>query len=958
MPKVSVIIPVYNTEKYLRECLDSVVNQTLKDIEIICVDDGSTDGSLAILNEYAQEDERIIILKNKGIGAGGARNTGLDISTGEYLSFLDSDDIFEHELLEKLYNKILYANADIAICDADKFDSDGNKYHLEMLKIEKLPNKEVFNKIDIPKDIYNITLPASWNKLYRRKFIESKAIKFQELTSCNDVAFGYLALTFANAITVCPEVLVHYRKSELSITATRSRCSQNILYAYKMIKERLCEENLDEFISVLDKRMYSHIKYELSLCNENEQKKFTEIFKSLLPSEYKGFIEGEHIPVFISCDDSYAVAAAVCMYSILNNTKSYIDFIILSCSLSVKNYNKICKSIRKFKNYSIQLVNMNSYDLDKFPTIDRFGASCYARYFIPEIFKQYSKVIYTDADVIFKDDIKKYFEINMDGYGLAASSCELGKKRLKTDKYNYDIRKKNFDIEINHEYFSNGNLIIDCDYWRKHNMIAKLMEVTNKLEKQLIAPDLDVMNYCFQNNYKLLDYKYCVCVHRYGLTDGNLEMENAFKNPFIIHYSGNKKPWVSMDVAFFDDFWYFLKKTPFLWSSDVLKKYLLSKLKTVFSIKNVDVHKVVTILGLKLKFKSKKLVERKRINILETQLQNAKKDINRLLQNNKNSQLEFEAKWQRLETKIDQLKVENMSLQQVIEKLMLKDKALQQIVEKLKDDCIEDFAKLSEITMLKTKYHWNDIKVPQIKNNEETIQELINSNKSLIRFGDGEFSLMEGIKIVFQDVNQKLVDYLKEIFAFNHENLLIGIFEPYYDFPINLNKMSKRFVLNWLPKWHYIAEKYYNMSKVYYSTHISQAYPVFQEYDFDRHYNNLKMIWDDKAITIICGDRVFNNIEYNIFENAKDVQYIYGPTSNAFDKFDDLMQELDKIDRSRMLIFAIGPCGKALAYEMFKKGYRVLDLGHLVKDYDFYRKLLEMTKEEFDAARSKFFGKD
>ena len=103
--KVSVILPVYNASDYLHQCMDSIVGQTLKDIEIICVDDGSTDNSLDILKEYEQKDKRVKVIQQKNAGAGAARNNGLSIATGEYLSFLDSDDFFEPDMLEKAYEK-------------------------------------------------------------------------------------------------------------------------------------------------------------------------------------------------------------------------------------------------------------------------------------------------------------------------------------------------------------------------------------------------------------------------------------------------------------------------------------------------------------------------------------------------------------------------------------------------------------------------------------------------------------------------------------------------------------------------------------------------------------------------------------------------------------------------------------------------------------------------------------
>lgn len=113
--KVSVIIPVYNSEIYLKECLDSVVNQTLQNIEIICIDDGSTDASMDILHEYARKDERFKILEQKHLGGGAARNLGLKEAAGEYFSFLDSDDYFELDMLEKIYLRCSEKKADIGV---------------------------------------------------------------------------------------------------------------------------------------------------------------------------------------------------------------------------------------------------------------------------------------------------------------------------------------------------------------------------------------------------------------------------------------------------------------------------------------------------------------------------------------------------------------------------------------------------------------------------------------------------------------------------------------------------------------------------------------------------------------------------------------------------------------------------------------------------------------------------
>lgn len=122
-PLISIITPVYNTEKYLSECLDSIFSQTIKDFELICVDDGSTDNSLNILNNYQNKHKNLKIISQKNGGPGVARNTGIDNALGKYICFWDSDDIFEPDALEKMYNQAEETKADISICRMQMFSS-------------------------------------------------------------------------------------------------------------------------------------------------------------------------------------------------------------------------------------------------------------------------------------------------------------------------------------------------------------------------------------------------------------------------------------------------------------------------------------------------------------------------------------------------------------------------------------------------------------------------------------------------------------------------------------------------------------------------------------------------------------------------------------------------------------------------------------------------------------------
>ena len=126
MPKISIIIPVYNADKYLEACLESIINQTMKDIEILCIDDGSTDNSPIILKKFANLDSRIKVLKQNNLGAAVARNKGIKIASGEYLLFLDADDYFDLRLCDIAYSTIKSVDADVALFGAYKYDETTN----------------------------------------------------------------------------------------------------------------------------------------------------------------------------------------------------------------------------------------------------------------------------------------------------------------------------------------------------------------------------------------------------------------------------------------------------------------------------------------------------------------------------------------------------------------------------------------------------------------------------------------------------------------------------------------------------------------------------------------------------------------------------------------------------------------------------------------------------------------
>lgn len=236
--KISVVMPVYNAHDYLRDSMDSIINQTLKEIEIICVDDGSTDDTLTILQEYAEKDKRVRVVSQENGGAGAARNNGMQYATGEYLSILDCDDFFEPTMLEESYNTAKEKELDIVVFGCDFYDNESQTYRPCSYSINKklLPAAEVFSAADVPKDVFKLFVGWSWDKLFRTEFVRENHLFFQEQRTTNDMLFVFNGLLRAKRIAVMEEVLAHHRRGVESLSVTREKswmCFYNALTALR-----------------------------------------------------------------------------------------------------------------------------------------------------------------------------------------------------------------------------------------------------------------------------------------------------------------------------------------------------------------------------------------------------------------------------------------------------------------------------------------------------------------------------------------------------------------------------------------------------------------------------------------------------------------------------------------------------------------------------------------------------
>ncbi|MCD7872821.1 MAG: glycosyltransferase [Clostridiales bacterium] len=247
--KVSVIIPIYNVEKYLRQTLESVASQTLKDIEIICVDDGSTDSSFEIVKEFAEKDNRFIPVAQKNGGAGAARNNGLRRAKGKYLSFLDSDDFFSENMLEEAYKKAEETKADFVVFQSDQYYEDTNEYKNVSwtLRYDEIPPYQPFSRRAMTDNIFKVFVGWAWDKLYNREWVLKNNLWFQEIRTSNDMVFVFSAVAVAKRIACVDKgkILVHQRRNnKSSLSNTREKSWDCFYKALIALRERLINEGI------------------------------------------------------------------------------------------------------------------------------------------------------------------------------------------------------------------------------------------------------------------------------------------------------------------------------------------------------------------------------------------------------------------------------------------------------------------------------------------------------------------------------------------------------------------------------------------------------------------------------------------------------------------------------------------------------------------------------------------
>lgn len=310
MPKVSIIVPVYNVEKYIDKCLSSLVNQTLNDIEIIIVNDGSIDNSEQIILKYKEKyPSKIVYLKKENGGLSDARNFGMPYAKGDYIAFLDSDDYVELDTYEKLYNRAIQTDADMVECDFYWEYSD-----------KKIHDTSANYKDE--SDMYANARVVAWNKLYKKDLIINSGIKFPKGLRYEDLEFFYKILPQLKKIELINEPLIHYVQRDNSITYVQN-------------------EKTADIFAILD-NIINYYKW-ISLYNEYNQE---------LEYMYVRILFGSSFKRMLNIKDK-ETRRKLLMDSYFNAFENFPDW----------KSNKILNSKKSLKNLYLKSINIYTYKL-------------------------------------------------------------------------------------------------------------------------------------------------------------------------------------------------------------------------------------------------------------------------------------------------------------------------------------------------------------------------------------------------------------------------------------------------------------------------------------------------------------------------------------------------------------------------------------------------------------------
>ena len=535
--KITVIVPVYNVEHYLDKCLDSVIKQTYKNIEIIVVNDGSTDNSGEICQEYAQKDNRIVYIEKENGGLSDARNAGLDQMTGSYVTFVDSDDWIEQDYVETLYQKITEYQADIAIGNYYSFDEERSVFLFHILGdsyYEKAhDNVSIFENLYENQEMRSFALISAWGKLYKARLFEQLRFDIGKLGED-----GYLN----QKVYLLSEKVIYLNKG---------------LYAYRIRKGSLSRiwtekwmhalvDAMSERITLLANMGYPLEKHlaiyrqmlEFSLANgqasglsDTATYKEFEMKRTLL-NQLSIQEQKEKKAIVLAANYSYVDQVLTTIKSICYHNRS-IRFYLINSDFPNEWIKQLNKRLEKFDSEIINC-RVTSEQISRYKT--DISYTVFLRYFVADFVKE-DKALYLDCDLVVTKNLDDLFATDIQDYPLAA------------------VRDFGGRAYFGREMFNAGVLLINNFLWKQENMTQKLIDLTNEWHDKVDQADQSILNMLFENRWLELDFDYNHIVIHKQFTDYRLPVGQDY--PGIIHYLSHRKPWKDLAAQTYRDVWWY-----------------------------------------------------------------------------------------------------------------------------------------------------------------------------------------------------------------------------------------------------------------------------------------------------------------------------------------------------------------------------------------------------------------
>ena len=641
----------------------------------------------------------------------------------------------------------------------------------------------------------------------------------------------------------------------------------------------------------------------------------------------------DRIAIVLIADQAYTEQLTVTMKSIMYHNKS-VDFYIINQGIMPDWFRKMRRMVR---NLGGEIHNI-PFDMGlisaEWRTQDHISPIAYAKYFIPRLVDR-ERVLYLDTDVIVNGSLTSFFLTDLKGFPVAA------------------VR----DVDGS---FNTGVMLIDNLQWKDLSVSDQCLELSEgkkseHWELEHFNGDQTILNSVFQDNWLELDKRFNVQVgydlvafYNHWTEHFNLEDE-----PLVIHYTTNRKPWnSSVSYRFREKWWEFYN----LELSQVLAHHLgefsLKKEKQgldFFTLTGTEQfegieHLVTTFPEHRFHIATYTPVG-SYLNGLgqldnvylhpectTATLEELFKDIDAYLNINYGDIDEA------IFTRMEQLKKPIFSFYATHKGKIAQYLFLRKEIEKL-DDAIRLLSEVG-VDRFNQEFKQEDLFDISVMSIDETLDELLKTEKSLIRFGDGEFNIMNGYNIAFQEYNEELARGMKEILlTANQEEMLLCMPEVFKafkeEFPLDYN--SEIF---WKKQLDRYADffKEYCQSKIYGSAFISRPYIYNKDKSCAQsQFEKIKQLFEGEELLIVEGATSRSGVGNDLFDGAKSIKRIICPSHNAFDKIQEIKEEILEHSEGRLILLMLGPIAKVLAYQLSQLGHRALDFGHIDSEYEWMK---------------------